>query len=65
MKVWKAFSKFLHSQCDQKHKAVDTNAIGLFIIKEGSQTVSLYPSPAFLDAGKFKLPKFMRKQMMD
>ena len=34
-------------------------------MKEGTSTVSLYPSSEYLEAGKFKLPKFMRKQMMD
>ena len=64
-KVWRAFSKFLKNQCESKGKAVDTQILGLFMMKEGTQTISLYPSPEFLEAGKFKLPKFMNQQMMD
>ena len=64
-KVWRAFSKFLKNQCEIKGKAVDTQILGLFIMKEGTQTICLYPSPEFLEAGKFKLPKFMNQQMMD
>tara|TARA_B110000285_G_C15060740_1_gene582231 strand:+ start:234 stop:557 length:324 start_codon:yes stop_codon:yes gene_type:complete len=64
-KVWRAFSKFLKNQCELKGKAVDTQIMGLFLMKEGTQTLCLYPSPEFLDAGKFKLPKFMRQQMME
>lgn len=64
-KVWRAFSKFLKNQCENKGKAVDTQILGLFMMKEGTQTICLYPSPEFQEAGKFKLPKFMNQQMMD
>jgi hypothetical protein len=32
-KVWRAFGKFLKNQCELKGKAVDTQILGLFMMK--------------------------------
>ena len=45
-------------------KPVNAEVLGLFIPKAGSQAVDLYPSPDLIEAGKFKLPKFITQMMV-
>ena len=61
-KSWKAFTKFVKSQCE-KQKGVDTQVLGLMIPK--GDKVELFPSPDLMEAGKFKLPKYIRQIMIE
>ena len=50
----------MRSQIDDKNKAVDTTIIGVFTKDKNSSSkngIVFYPSPGYLDAGKFKLPR--------
>ena len=55
-KVWQAFSKYVKSQSLDKGRVVDTTLIGTFM-PDANQNCIFLPSPEYLEAGKFKLPK--------
>lgn len=54
--MWQAFSKFIKNQVEIKNKVVDTKLIGLFSPSNDRKCV-IYPSPEYLEAGRFKLQK--------
>lgn len=49
-----AFAKFVKTQVADKNKILDTGLIGIFM-KVGDEQVCYFPSPEFLEAGKFRL----------
>lgn len=64
LKVWLAFCKFLRSQIDEKQVSVDTVVAGLFLrqVQDESVVITFLPSPEYLEAGKFKLPREVLKE---
>ena len=64
---WLSFGKFIKSQC-QKGRAVDTQIVGLFVpssleqetLGAGNDSVTFLPSPEYLAAGSFKLPRHLQ-----
>ena len=62
-KVFVAYTKFIDKQINEKMKAVDSGFIGIFKQNEKTQMAKLYPSIEFLEAGRFKLPKWIREEL--
>ena len=56
-KVWAAFVKFIRNQTIVNGRLVDTQLIGFFAKNDNGNGVSYWPSPDFLEAGKFKLQR--------
>lgn len=61
-KVFQATKKVLHSSLKIKEKPIDTGFIGFFLPGE---CVTWYPSPDYIEAGRFKLPKWLRQQKQE
>ena len=60
--MWSAFVKYLKNM-NAKERSVDTQVCGVFIA--GADRFKFYPSPDFMEAGKFKMGRDLRKELSD
>ena len=64
-KVYTAYTKFIEKQIIEKKKSVDSVYIGLFKANEHTSSAKLYPSQEFIEAGRFKLPIWIRDELRE